>query len=72
MHGMFILHLKIKSFNENGDLLLAFFPRLSKKLQVLVNSETHFSEEFHSNIEGYVAYHTFRTGVGGGILVFVE
>ena len=70
--GMFILHLNINSFNANGDQMLAYLSRLSKKPQVLVISETRFSEEFHSNIEGYVAYHTFRPGIGGGISVFVD
>ena len=44
--------------------------RLSKKPQVLVISVTRFSEEFHSDIEGCVAYHTFRPGMGGGLKFF--
>ena len=49
--GMFILHLNLYSFNANGDQLLAYLSRLSRQPQVLVISETRFSEEFHSNIE---------------------
>ena len=72
--GMFILHLDINSFNANYDQFFAYLSRLSKKPQVLVIRETRFSEEFHSDIEGYkhVAYHNFRPGLGGGISVFVD
>ena len=49
---MFILLLNIKHFNENGDQLVAYLSRLSRKPCVLVISETRFSEEFHSNIKG--------------------
>ena len=48
--GMFILHLNINSYNANSDQLLAYLSHLSKKPQVLVLSETRFTEEFHSNI----------------------
>ena len=70
--SMFFLHLNIKSSNANGDQLLAYLSRVSKKSQVLFISQTCFSEKFHSNIESYVAYQTFKPWIVGGISVSVD
>ena len=68
-----IFHQNIRSFNQNFDQLSVFMNKSSAQLDVIVLSETWFSEFSCSNIEGYLAYHTYRDGrAGGGISIFVR
>jgi len=68
-----VFHHNIRSFYRNSDELFIFLEQLSSKPDVLVLTETWFSREVVVDIDGYSAYHTFRTERrGGGVSVYVK
>ena len=72
-NNFFVFHQNIRSFDKNFDELSAFFSNIDRDIDVLILTETWFSDVFVSEIEGYKGYHTVRTGSrGGGVSVYVK
>jgi len=68
-----VLHHNIRSFGRNFDELSVFLDGINYQFHVLVLTETWFSTDTVAAIEGYCAYHSFRTGrTGGGVSVYVS
>ena len=68
-----IFHQNIRSFNQNFDSLSVFLDSVSKPIDILVLTETWFSDTFQCDIEGYRSFHTHRTGKRGGrVSVYVR
>ena len=62
----------IRSFNRNSDQLLALFSTAIYP-EIVVCSETWFTDEYSETIDGYSAYHTVRTNQrSGGVSVFIK
>ena len=72
-NNLLIVHHNVRSFNKNFDNLSLLLNRLERDVDIVVLSETWFTEDFHSEIEGYNGYHVFRSDkVGGGVSVYVR
>ena len=68
-----VIHHNIRSFYRNFDSLSLLLNELDKNIDVLVLTETWFSEGLCCEVEGFVGYHVFRDGrVGGGVSIFVR
>ena len=68
-----VFHQNIRSFNKNYDELSVFLDSLNPDIDVLVLTETWFGECSVTDIEGYNAFHSFRsTGRGGGVSIYVR
>jgi len=68
-----ILHLNIRSFVRNSDEFCIFLERFSVKPDVIVLTETWFTQDTISNLPGYNAYHVYRVDRrGGGASIFVK
>ena len=70
---LIVFHQNIRSFNCNYDSLSCFLKKLKCSIDVIILTETWFSEGLCQNIEGYKAYHTYRSNrTGGGISIYVK
>ena len=54
-----LFHQNIRSFNHNFDHLAQFIDTLRMQVDVIVLTETWFSEFNKSNITGYNSYHVY-------------
>ena len=72
-HDFFIFHQNIRSFDRNFDELSAFFTNLDPDIDVLILTETWFSDISVVDLDGYRGFHSFRSGVrGGGVSIYVR
>jgi len=68
-----LLHLNIRSFNQNSDEFCVFLEQLSVKPDIVVLTETWFSPSYTDELYGYRAHHVYRKDRrGGGVSVFVR
>ena len=68
-----IFHQNIRSFNRNFDELSGFLNSLSSDIDVLILTETWFSESLISDVDGYDGFHVRRSaGHGGGVSIYVK
>jgi len=68
-----ILHFNIRSFAKNSDELFLALSVLNFRPEIIVLSETWFSECYIGDINGYNGYHSFRQNRrGGGVSVFID
>lgn len=71
--GLLVLHQNIRSFNKNFDEFSVFLGELRRNVDVIVLTETWFSQECCSGISGYTDFHTYRPQRdGGGVSVYVR
>ena len=68
-----VMAYNIRSFNSNSDLFFSIFDGKSLP-DILVISETWFTQNTSKNLSGYLSYHVYRegSGRGGGVSVFVK
>ena len=68
-----IFSQNIRSFDKNYDALSVFLNNLNSEIEIIILTETWFSN-FHScDIEGYKSYHVFRSEKrGGGVSIYVR
>ena len=59
--NLILLQQNLGSFNANFDTLSCFQDYLPQKVDILVLTENWFREGLRCNIEGYKAFHTFRS-----------
>ena len=70
---LIIFQQNIRSFNRNSEYFLNFIDSLDFKVDVIMLTETWFSDIYCGDMEGYYGYHTFRTnGMGGGVSIYVR
>jgi len=68
-----IYHFNVRSFAKNGDDVLLFLSGLPSLPDVIVMSETWFSDDYVEEINGYSGHHVYRNARrGGGVSVFVN
>ena len=68
-----IFHQNIRSFNKNYDDLSVFLDSLNPDIDILVLTETWFSDGYFADINGFNAYHSYRcNGNGGGVSIYVR
>jgi len=68
-----IFHLNIRSFNRNSDNLFLFLSKLPHLPAVIVLTETWFTDDNVSEIDGYSGFHVYRGHKrGGGVSIFVK
>ena len=66
-------HHNIRSFHANSDLTLSIFSSAQYYPDVLVFSETWFTQFYQGSIEGYESFHTIRNyGRSGGVSVYTK
>lgn len=71
--NFFVFHQNIRSFNCNSDELMLFLTSLDREIDMIILSETWFSEHNFHDIHGYKSYHSYRKDRnGGGVSVFVS
>lgn len=72
-NNLILVHQNIRSFNQNYDSLSVFLESLNKPIDVIVLTETWFSGDICSDIEGFTAFHTSReVRQGGGVSIYVR
>ena len=70
---LIIMHLNIFTFGALFDYLHAMFDNRTTYPHVLVLSETEFSEQSVSDLQGFKGYHTLKTTVkSGGNSVYIK
>ena len=62
----FVFHQNIRSFNRNIDEFILFIKNLNILPDVIIFSETFFSESNFHDLHGYNGYHRYRSDKGGG------
>jgi len=68
-----VFHCNIRSFHKNSDELLILLSRLSHKPDIIVLTETWFSEGFVGEMDSYQGFHVYRNNRrGGGVSIFVR
>jgi len=68
-----LFHLNIRSFRANSDELCILLSGMKGKPDLIVLTETWFSEGCVGEIDCYEGFHVFREGRrGGGISIFVK
>ena len=72
-HNFTLTHMNIRSFSRNYDEFSIFMDSVALKPNILVLSETWFSEDTVTDIDGYTGYHVFRDDRrAGGVSVYVK
>jgi len=70
---LFIVNFNVRSFNANVDEFIAFVNNLGKIPDIIVLTETWFSDIYSEPLDGYVCFHSFRSNKrGGGVSVFIR
>jgi len=68
-----LFNFNVRSYNRNSDEICAFFELLPCKPDILVLTETWFSEETITELNGYTGFHTYRDNCrGGGVTIYVK
>ena len=65
-----ILNYNIRSFRMNSDPFLTIVEQ--SKPQIVVITETWFTEDFQASIPGYDSYHSIRPHRSGGVSIYVS
>ena len=72
-HNFSIVHLNTRSFSRNFDEFSILLDCLKWQPEVVVLSETWFSDDNCSESPGYEGYHVYRTDRGGGgVSIYVK
>ena len=70
---LLIIHHSIRSFMKNFNELGAFLHSLNKTVDVLILTETWFSDKKIVEIDGYTSFHSYReTKAGGGVSLYIK
>jgi len=73
VNGLVVLHLNVRSFNKNSDCFCLFIGKLAVMPDVLVFTETWFSSDTVTELDGYNSYHVYRNERrGGGVSIYVK
>ena len=68
-----VFHQNVRSFQKNGDEFILFLTSLDSQFDVIILSETWFSDGYEQHISGFRSYHTCRSDRrGGGVSVYVS
>ena len=68
-----IFSQNVRSFDKNYDALSVFLNNLDSEIEIIILTETWFSNIYSCNIDGYNAYHVYRSEKrGGGVSIFVR
>lgn len=68
-----LCNYNIRSFNSNQEMFFSFMQTLKVTFNVIVLTETRFTNETGCPIEGYKGYHSFRSvSRGGGVSVYCD
>lgn len=68
-----ILHQNIRSFSKNYDEFSVFISNLNSSVDVLIFTETWFSNDITHDIDGFIGYHITRDDSrGGGVSIYVR
>ena len=68
-----VIHLNIRSFSKNYDEFSVFLSQIEIEWDVIILTETWFSEDHTMDIPRYSGHHSFRLGRrGGGVSIFVK
>jgi len=68
-----IFHFNVRSFNRNSDSLFLFLSKLPHQPAIIVLTETWFSADNISDIDGYTGFHVYRSQRrGGGVSIYVK
>ena len=68
----FVLHQNIRSFNKNIDTFLLLMKSVNLTPDVIIFSETFFTDSNIQNLPGYNGFHSHReTRNEGGVSVYV-
>ena len=68
-----VINVNIRSYRYHIDEYLIFLQSLTLEFKVLVFTESWLnSDDSITPINGYIGYHTFREGRGGGVSVFCD
>jgi hypothetical protein len=71
--NILVMHQNIRSFNKNADEFFMFMSQLDVDIDVLVLTESWFSNQYTEGLAGYSAYHIHREERrGGGVSIFVR
>ena len=71
--GLFILSFNIRSLNKNGWRFTPYIDRLNKKPNIVIFSETWFTETNIDYLPGYKTFNSVRNKkIVGGLSFFVE
>ena len=72
-NDLFIINFNIRSFNANIDEFNVFLDELKIKPDIIILTETWFSDCFTGSIDGFTGFHCMRRGKrGGGVSIFVK
>ena len=72
-NDLIIMQLNMSSYSAHIDDLHAMFDNSTTYQHVLVLSETWFSEQSISDLQGFLGYHTLRIiGKSGGVSVYIQ
>ena len=70
---LIIIHHNIRSFNKNYDNLSLMLSNCTFDIDIIILTETWFTENFCTEISGYTGFHIFRpVKGGGGVSIFVR
>lgn len=71
--GLVVFNFNIRSFNKNFDNFSMMCSELKCNIDVIVLTETWFTDGLCGEIDGYHGHHTFRSDrIGGGVSIFVR
>ena len=66
------MHEHVRSFGEFFDEFHSFGSELNRAADIIVLSETWFSDNTCHDVQGYTGFHTYRADkTGGGISLFI-
>lgn len=62
-----VFHHNIRSFNRNFDCLAVLLNQIDVNIDIIVLTETWFTEGLCAEIDNYIGYHVCRPERGGGV-----
>jgi len=69
----FIFNFNVRSFSKNSDEICGILGKLSNRPDVIVFTETWFTEGTVAELDGYNSFHTYRNELrGGGVSIYVS
>lgn len=73
LNDLLIMSFNVRSFHANGDEFVSFLNNLVKIPDIIVLTETWFSDTYCDGFDDYCAFHVCRTNRrGGGVSIFVR
>ena len=71
-NGLFLVSFNVRSFSKNFDVFSSYIHQLNIVPDVIILTETRFSEGNNDNIPGFISFNSARSEKsGGGVSVFL-